>query len=112
MYAIRSYYGLLLLSGGIDSPVAGWLMGKRGLKQDAIYFHTYPYTSDEARQKVVDLAGILAKYTCGMTVITSYSIHYTKLYDIFIVTGWATVIITLINLVFDTIAAAVSYNFV
>ncbi|MDC7225587.1 MAG: tRNA 4-thiouridine(8) synthase ThiI [Spirochaetales bacterium] len=60
--------GLLLLSGGIDSPVAGWLMAKRGLKLDAIYFHTYPYTSDEARQKVIDLAEILSKYTCGLNL--------------------------------------------
>lgn len=60
--------GLLLLSGGIDSPVAGYLMAKRGLKVDAIYFHTYPYTSDEAKQKVVDLAQILAKYTSGVNL--------------------------------------------
>lgn len=60
--------GTLLLSGGIDSPVAGWLMSKRGLKLDSIYFHTYPYTSDEARQKVVDLAAILSQYTCGMNL--------------------------------------------
>ena len=60
--------GLLLLSGGIDSPVAGWLMAKRGLKQDAIYFHTYPYTSDEAKQKVIDLAAILSEHTCGLNL--------------------------------------------
>ena len=60
--------GMLLLSGGIDSPVAGWLMSKRGLKLDAIYFHTYPYTSDEAKQKVVDLAAILSGYTCGINL--------------------------------------------
>ncbi len=60
--------GLLLLSGGIDSPVAGWLMAKRGLKLDAIYFHTYPYTSDEAKQKVIDLADILSHHTCGLNL--------------------------------------------
>lgn len=60
--------GMLLLSGGIDSPVAGWLMSKRGLKLDAIYFHTYPYTSDEAKQKVIDLADILSKHTCGINL--------------------------------------------
>ena len=60
--------GMLLLSGGIDSPVAGYLMGKRGLKLDAVYFHTYPYTSDEAKQKVIDLAQILAKYTSGINL--------------------------------------------
>ncbi len=60
--------GILLLSGGIDSPVAGWLMAKRGLRLDAIYFHTYPYTSDEARQKVIDLARILSEHTGGLNL--------------------------------------------
>jgi thiamine biosynthesis protein ThiI len=50
--------GLLLLSGGIDSPVAGYLMAKRGLALDAVYFHTPPYTSEQAREKVQQLAGI------------------------------------------------------
>lgn len=52
--------GVLLLSGGIDSPVAGYLMAKRGLQLDCLYFHTYPYTSDEAKQKVIDLAAAIA----------------------------------------------------
>ena len=54
---------MLLLSGGIDSPVAGFLMAKRGLQIDAIHFHSYPYTSEQARQKVIDLAHIIKKYT-------------------------------------------------
>lgn len=54
--------GLLLLSGGIDSPVAGWLSLKRGMTLDAIYFHSFPYTSDRAKEKVLDLARILSKY--------------------------------------------------
>ncbi len=54
--------GLLLLSGGIDSPVAGYRMLRRGMKIDCIYFHAYPYTSDEAKQKVIDLAKKLACY--------------------------------------------------
>ena len=54
--------GMLLLSGGIDSPVAGYMIAKRGVKIDAVYFHAPPYTSDRALQKVVDLAGIVAKY--------------------------------------------------
>lgn len=58
--------GLLLLSGGIDSPVAGWLVGKRGLALDAVYFHTPPYTSEQARQKVVELVRILAEYLPGL----------------------------------------------
>lgn len=55
--------GLLLLSGGLDSPVAGYMMAKRGLRLDAIHFHSYPYTSEMAKQKVVDLATILTDYT-------------------------------------------------
>ncbi len=54
--------GLLLLSGGIDSPVAGYLMGKRGLRLDAVYFHTPPFTSDKALDKVEQLTGILGRY--------------------------------------------------
>ena len=52
--------GVLLLSGGIDSPVAGWMMAKRGLGIEAVYFHTPPFTSAEAKEKVVALARILA----------------------------------------------------
>lgn len=55
---------LLLLSGGIDSPVAGWMMGKRGVEIEAVHFYSYPYTSERAKQKVVDLAQILSQY-CG-----------------------------------------------
>ncbi len=62
--------GVLLLSGGIDSPVAGFFMTKRGLKLDAVYFDTYPYTSIEAREKVETLAGILADYNVGLTLYT------------------------------------------
>ena len=54
---------MLLLSGGIDSPVAGYMIAKRGVKIDAVYFHAPPYTSERAKQKVVDLARIVAKYT-------------------------------------------------
>ncbi len=54
---------MLLLSGGIDSPVAGYMIGKRGVMIDAVYFHAPPYTSERAKQKVVDLAGQLASYT-------------------------------------------------
>lgn len=54
---------MLLLSGGIDSPVAGWMIAKRGVKLDAVYFHAPPYTSERAKQKVIDLAAQVAKYT-------------------------------------------------
>lgn len=54
---------MLLLSGGIDSPVAGYMIAKRGVKIDAVYFHAPPYTSERAKQKVIDLAGLVSKYT-------------------------------------------------
>ena len=54
---------MLLLSGGIDSPVAGWMIAKRGVTIDATYFHAPPYTSERAKQKVIDLAKLVAKYT-------------------------------------------------
>lgn len=54
--------GLVLLSGGIDSPVAGYLMAKRGMTLRALHFHSYPYTSEQAKEKVVELARILKKY--------------------------------------------------
>ena len=54
---------MLLLSGGIDSPVAGYMIAKRGVKIDATYFHAPPYTSERAKQKVVDLARIVSQYT-------------------------------------------------
>ena len=53
---------MLLLSGGIDSPVAGYMIAKRGVVLDAVYFHAPPYTSERAKQKVVDLANLVARY--------------------------------------------------
>ena len=53
---------MLLLSGGIDSPVAGYMVAKRGVKIDAVYFHAPPYTSERAKQKVVDLARKVSRY--------------------------------------------------
>lgn len=54
---------MLLLSGGIDSPVAGYMIAKRGVKIDAVYFHAPPYTSERAKQKVVDLAKLVSRYS-------------------------------------------------
>lgn len=54
--------GMLMLSGGIDSPVAGWLAMKRGMRVEAVHFHSYPYTSERAKQKVIDLARTLTNY--------------------------------------------------
>lgn len=60
--------GLLLLSGGLDSPVAGYRMMRRGMKIECVYFHSYPYTSDEAQKKVEDLAKILSAYGLQTTL--------------------------------------------
>lgn len=70
--------GLLLLSGGIDSPVAGYMMAKRGLKVDCLHFHSYPYTNMQAKEKVVELANILSQYTCGTNL---YSISVTHIQE-------------------------------
>ncbi len=56
--------GLSLLSGGIDSPVATWMMAKRGMMIEAVHFHSFPYTSQRAQEKVEELAGMIAVY-CG-----------------------------------------------
>jgi len=58
----------LLLSGGIDSPVAGWMIAKRGVQINAVHFHSYPYTSDRAKEKVLDLARILSESCCDIRV--------------------------------------------
>ncbi|MBO5313536.1 MAG: tRNA 4-thiouridine(8) synthase ThiI [Clostridia bacterium] len=60
--------GLLLLSGGIDSPVAGWMMAKRGVQLEAIHFESFPYTSERAKEKVLELAKILTDYTLRIRV--------------------------------------------
>ena len=65
--------GMILLSGGIDSPVASWMMAKRGMMIEAVHFHSFPYTSERAREKVYDLAGILAGY-CGTIRVHSVNI--------------------------------------
>lgn len=57
--------GMLLISGGIDSPVAGHMMAKRGMKIDCIHFHSYPYTNMQAREKVEELAKVLSEYSGG-----------------------------------------------
>lgn len=53
---------MLLLSGGIDSPAAGWMIAKRGVEIDAVHYYSYPYTSERAKEKVIELAKILASY--------------------------------------------------
>lgn len=70
--------GLLLLSGGIDSPVAGYLMGKRGLEMHALHFHSYPYTSEQAKQKVLELAKELTPYVGSITL---HCVSFTKVQE-------------------------------
>lgn len=70
--------GLLLLSGGIDSPVAGYMMAKRGLKIEALHFHSYPYTSEEAKDKVLALAKQLCEY---VDEIKLHIISFTKVQE-------------------------------
>ena len=70
--------GLLLLSGGIDSPVAGYMVAKRGLKIEALHFHSYPYTSEEAKDKVLALAKQLCEY---VDEIKLHVISFTKVQE-------------------------------
>jgi len=67
---------LLLLSGGIDSPVAGWLMQKRGCEIGAIYFHSFPYTGDRTKEKVTDLARLLATWQGALRLRV---VHFTEI---------------------------------
>ena len=60
--------GLLLLSGGIDSPVAGYMMARRGIKLEALHFESFPYTSERAKEKVLSLAKIMSEYTGNINV--------------------------------------------
>ncbi len=72
----------LLLSGGIDSPVAGWMIAKRGVMLDATYFHAPPYTSERAKQKVVDLAKQVASYAGSMKLhIVNFTDIQLYIYD-------------------------------
>lgn len=70
--------GLSLLSGGIDSPVASYLMARRGMQINAIHFHSYPYTSENAKQKVIQLAKLIKKYTGPFKL---YIVSFTKIQE-------------------------------
>lgn len=72
----------LLLSGGIDSPVAGWMIAKRGVEVDVVYFHAPPYTSERAKQKVVDLAKKVSMYTGSMKLhVVNFTDIQLKIYE-------------------------------
>lgn len=70
--------GFIMLSGGIDSPVAAYMMSKRGMKLSAVHFHSYPYTGEAARQKVVDLAKIISDYNSGIKL---YVVKFTEIQE-------------------------------
>ncbi len=70
--------GMLMISGGIDSPVAGYMMAKRGMKLDAIHFHSYPYTSELAKEKVITLAKMVGEYTSGINL---YVVPFTEIQE-------------------------------
>ena len=70
--------GLLLISGGIDSPVAGHMIAKRGMNVDCIHFHSYPYTNLQAKEKVIELTRILGKYNAGVTL---YVVSITRIQE-------------------------------
>ncbi len=69
--------GLLLISGGIDSPVAGYMMAKRGMHVEYLHFHSYPYTNEQAKDKVISLARILSRYT-GSAELRTVSVTHIQ----------------------------------
>ena len=74
--------GIIMLSGGIDSPVAMYMMAKRGMTLRSVHFHSFPYTSMQAKQKVLDLAKIVKKYTLHMTVdVVSFTEIQTQIHE-------------------------------
>lgn len=70
--------GFLMLSGGIDSPVAGYMMAKRGMKLAAVHFHSYPYTGEAAKEKVINLGKMISEYSAGMTL---YVVKFTEIQE-------------------------------
>ncbi len=70
--------GLLLLSGGIDSPVAGYMTCKRGMKLDCIHFHSFPYTGEAAKEKVIDLTKKIGEYNGGINL---YVVSFTHIQE-------------------------------
>ena len=73
---------VVMLSGGIDSPVAAYMMAKRGMSLRAVHFHSFPYTSLQAKQKVLDLARLVKKYTLRMTVdVVSFTEIQTAIHE-------------------------------
>ncbi|MGV7117597.1 tRNA uracil 4-sulfurtransferase ThiI [Paenibacillus kyungheensis] len=85
---------MLLLSGGIDSPVAGWQSMRRGLEVECIHFHSYPFTSERAKEKVVDLTRVLAGYA---GIVKLHVVPFTEIQTAFTTTGQDNLMITLMR---------------
>ncbi len=73
-----SGHGLLLLSGGLDSPVAGWMCMKRGLSLTALHFHSFPFTSQRSKEKVIDIAQVLTGYAGELRLIVAFFTNIQK----------------------------------
>ncbi|MBU5674742.1 tRNA uracil 4-sulfurtransferase ThiI [Paenibacillus brevis] len=86
--------GLLLLSGGIDSPVAGWSAMRRGLEIECVHFHSYPFTSKKAEEKVIELAKVLSRYACQIKL---HLVPFTEIQTAIAGTGQENLTITLMR---------------
>lgn len=96
---------LLLLSGGIDSPVAGWSALRRGLELECIHFHSYPFTSEKAKEKVIDLAQALAEYAGKVRL---HIVPFTEVQTSFTQMGQDNLMITLMRRAMLRIATKVA----
>jgi thiamine biosynthesis protein ThiI len=85
---------MLMLSGGIDSPVAGWLAMRRGLELEAVHFHSYPFTSEKAQQKVIDLTNRLSEYTRSIQL---HMVPFTEIQTKLVEAGHDNLLITLMR---------------
>ena len=99
--------GMLMLSGGIDSPVAGYLAMKRGVKLEAIYFESPPHTSKEAKNKVLELAKIISGYASPMKV---HIIHFTEIQEAIYKNIPKEYMITIMRRMMYRISAILAYN--
>ena len=99
--------GLLMLSGGIDSPVAGYLAIKRGVKIEAIYFESPPHTSESAKDKVIKLARLLAKYN---TTVKLHVINFTRIQETILKNIPHEYLITIMRRMMYRISAIIAHN--
>ena len=100
--------GLLMLSGGIDSPVAGYMMAKRGLKLYAIHFHSFPYTSIQAKDKVIKLKNILENFAGDIKLIV---VPFTKIQEAIHINCYEEYMITIMRRIMLRIAEKIAQKF-